>query len=107
MYIGFAVGLFNTWLFAKGFAESQYGLTGTFVAIATFMLSFSNLGMLYYIYKFFPYYNDNLPPDKNDMMTIALLVSLTGFIFVVLGGYAFKNFVIQKYAANSPEVVVY
>ena len=107
VYIGFAVGLFNTWLFARGFAESQYGLTGTFVAIASVMLSFSNLGMLYYIYKFFPYYNDNVPPDKNDMMTIALMVSLTGFIFLLLAGFAFKDFVIQKYATNSPEVVVY
>jgi len=107
VYIGFAVGLLNTWLFARGFAESQYGLTGTFVAIATIMLSFSNMGMLFYIYKFFPYYNDNLPPDKNDMMTIALMVSLTGFLFVLLGGYLFKDFVIQKYAENSPELVLY
>jgi O-antigen/teichoic acid export membrane protein len=107
VYIGFALGLVNTYLFAKGFAESQYGLTGTFIAIASIMFSFSNLGMVYYVYKFFPYYNDNLPPERNDMMTIALLVSLTGFIFVMLGGYVFKDLVIRKYSANSPELVAY
>lgn len=107
VYIGFALGFVNTYLFAKGFTEAQYGLTGTFIAIASIMLSFSNLGMLAYIYKFFPYYNDNLPPDRNDMMTLALAVSLTGFLFVIIGGLVFKDFVIQKYGTNSPELIRY
>src|SRR5205814_7384078 len=65
------------------------------------------LGMLAYIYKFFPYYNDNLPPEKNDMMSFALLISLTGFIFVMLGGFLFKDLVIRKYSENSPELIRY
>lgn len=107
VYIGFALGFVNTYLFAKGFTEAQYGLQGTFIAIATVMLSVSNLGMMTYIYKFYPYYNDNLPPEKNDMMTLALLVSLTGFVLVIIGGLVFKDLVIQKYSRNSPEVVQY
>jgi O-antigen/teichoic acid export membrane protein len=107
VYIGFALGFVNTYLFAKGFSEAQYGLTGTFVAIATVMLSVSNLGMMAYIYKFFPYYKDNLPPDKNDMMTLALGVSLTGFLFVMIGGLVFKDLVIEKYGTNSPELIRY
>lgn len=107
VYIGFALGLLNTWLFAKGFTEAQYGLTGIFVAIATIMFHFSHMGMTYYIYKFFPYYNDNLPPEKNDMMMLALMVSFTGFCFVMLGGFVFKDLVIQKYSANSPQLIRY
>lgn len=107
VYVGFALGFVNTYLFAKGFSETNYGLTGTFIAIATIMLSVSNLGMMAYIYKFFPYYKDNLPPDKNDMMTLATVVSLTGFLFVVVGGLVFKDLVIEKYGTNSPELVHY
>jgi O-antigen/teichoic acid export membrane protein len=107
VYFGFALGFVNTYLFAKGFTEAQYGLAGTFIAIANIMFAFSNVGLTYYIYKFFPYYNDNLPPEKNDMMGLALLVSLVSFGFVIVGGLVFKNFVIQKYGTNSPELIRY
>jgi O-antigen/teichoic acid export membrane protein len=107
VYFGFALGFVNTYLFAKGFTEAQYGLTGTFVAIATIMFAVSNVGLTYYIYKFFPYYNDNLAPEKNDMMMLSLLTSLTSFLFVILAGVVFKGFVIRKYATNSPELIVY
>lgn len=108
VYIGFAVGLLNTYLYAKGFAESQYGLVqGAFVAFANLMFSVSNIGLTYYIYKFFPYYKDNLPPGKNDMMTLALGISITMFVFVMIIGFVFKDYVILKYSANSPELVYY
>ncbi|THU35826.1 polysaccharide biosynthesis protein [Niastella caeni] len=107
VYIGFALGLFNTYLYAKGFTEAQYGLIGTFIAFANIMLSFSNVGLSFYIYKFFPYYNDNLPPQKNDMITLALVTSLTAFLFVVISGIVFKDFFIRKYSENSPEIVYY
>jgi len=107
VYIGFALGLVNTYLYAKGFSEADYGLIGTFGAFANLMFSLSNVGITYYITKFFPYYNDNLPPQKNDMITLALLTSLTAFALVLISGIVFKNFVILKYSAHSPEVVYY
>jgi O-antigen/teichoic acid export membrane protein len=108
VYIGFAVGLLNTYLYAKGFAEAEYGLVqGAFVAFANVMFSVSNVGLTYYIYKFFPYYNDNLPPKKNDMVTLALVVSITMFAFVMIIGFVFKDFVIRKYNTNSPELIYY
>jgi O-antigen/teichoic acid export membrane protein len=107
VYIGFALGLFNTYLYAKGITEAQYGMIGTFGAVASLMFSFSNIGITYYIFKFFPYYNDNLAPEKNDMMTISLVISVTAFIFVVVSGIVFKDFVIRKYSEHSPEVVYY
>jgi O-antigen/teichoic acid export membrane protein len=107
VYIGFALGFLNTYLFAKGFTEAQYGLTGTFVAIATVMFSFANLGMPVYIYKFFPYYNDNLQPEENDMITVALIVSIVGFVILMGSGLLFQDYFIRKYSANSPELVHY
>src|ERR1044072_2397564 len=107
VYIGFALGLLNTYLYTRGFSTEQYGLIQAFQAFATLMFSFSNVGITYYIYKFYPYYNDNLPPNKNDMITLALITSMTAFMFVVISGIVFKDFVILKYSANSPEVIYY
>lgn len=107
VYFGFALGFFNTWLFARegGFSQTQYGLTGVFIAIANIIFAFANLGMHAYIYKFFPYYNDNLPPKKNDMISFALAVSSFGFFLILLSGLIFKDIVIRKYGTNSPELI--
>src|SRR6478672_1680866 len=90
VYIGFALGFVNTYLFTRegSFTESQYGLTGAFIAIANVMYSFALLGMQSYIYKFYPYYNDNLPRRKIDMITWPLVVSLVGFALVTIAGLA-------------------
>jgi O-antigen/teichoic acid export membrane protein len=109
VYFGFALGFFNTYLFTKegGFTEEQYGLTGFFIAVASLMFSLANLGMPSYIYKFYPYYNDNLDKKDNDILTWSLVVSLVGFCFVVAGGIYFKDLIIYKYGKNSPESVKY
>jgi O-antigen/teichoic acid export membrane protein len=109
VYFGFALGFFNTWLFARegGFPQTQYGLINLFIAIGNVIFAVANLGMQAYIYKFFPYYNDNLPRSKNDMITVALVVSLIGFAVVVLNGLIFKDFVIRKYGTKSPDFIKY
>ena len=109
VYVGFALGFFNTYLFTKegGFTKEQYGLTGIFIALANLMFSFANLGMPSYIFKFYPYYEDNLDKKRNDILTWALLVSLIGFSFVVMGGIYFKDLIIFKFGKNSPEFVNY
>ncbi len=109
VYIGFAIGFFNTYLFTRegGFSPAEYGLTGIFMAVANIMFSVANLGMISYIYKFYPYYNDNLPPQKNDQLTWAIVFSLFGFCLVIIGGILFKDLVIRKYGTNSPGLVKY
>ena len=109
VYFGFALGFFNTWLFARegGFPQTQYGLINVFIAIGNVIFAFSNLGMQAYIYKFFPYYNDNLSPKKNDMITVAMVVSFFGFLLIVINGLIFKDFVIKKYGTNSPDFIKY
>lgn len=109
VYFGFALGFFNTWLFARegGFPQSQYGLINVFIAVGNVIFAFANLGMHAYIYKFFPYYNDNLHPRKNDMVSVALGVSMIGFLIIVISGLVFKSYVIRKYGTNSPDFVQY
>ena len=59
IYLGFALGFLNTYLFTRqgGFTQSEYGLYGTFMGVANIITSFANLGMQAYILKFYPYYN--------------------------------------------------
>ena len=109
IYIGFAVGLLNTYLFAKEgiFLDSQFGLYNAFIAIATMMMGFANLAMPSYIHKFYPYYKDHAPGAKNDQLTIAILISVIGFILVIIAGILFKGLVVKKYGTNAPEVVTF
>lgn len=109
IYIGFAVGLLNTYFFTREgtFTEAEYGLTTIVIAIATLMASFATLAMPSYIFKFHPYYNEHLSPKKNDMISWALIVSLIGFLLVIIAGLALKNLVIQKFGTNAPRLVNY
>ncbi len=109
IYTGFAVGLLNTYIFTRqgNFTESEYGLTTIFIAIATMMSAVAALAMPSYIFKFHPYYNEHLPPRKNDMITWALLVSLAGFLLVMIAGWALKHLVIRKFGTNTPQLVMY
>jgi O-antigen/teichoic acid export membrane protein len=110
IYIGFAIGLLNIYFFTKDggpFEASDYGLVSIFMPIATLMMAFASMAMPSYVFKFYPYYHDNLPPRKNDMITWALLVSLSGFILVMLAGWFFKDLVIRKYSQNAPQLVLY
>lgn len=110
VYAGFFIGFINTYLFTRQgspFTTSQYGLTSIFIAVGNLMFAFANMGMISVIYKFYPYYKDNLPKKKNDLLTWSLLISLVGFCFVILAGIIFKDLVIRKFGANSPLFIQY
>jgi len=110
VYGGFFIGFINTYLFTRQgslFTPSQYGLTNIFIAVGNLMFAFANLGMVSVVYKFYPYYNDNLLKKKNDLLTWTLLVSVIGFCCVVLAGIVFKDLVIRKFGGNSPEFIKY
>src|SRR5437868_3910801 len=110
VYIGFAIGVLNTYLFARegsGFTKAEYGLVGIFMAVAIVMYSFANLGQPSVVGKFYPYYHDHLPHKKNDLFTWTFLITIIGFILVLVAGISFKGFVIKKYGTNSPQFVQY
>src|SRR5690349_18089551 len=109
VYIGFALGFFNTYLFTRqgGFTKEQFGLTAMFVAIGHLMYSLASVGMPAFITKFFPYYKANLHPRKNDQLTWALLLPCFGFLVVMALGFVFKGPLISKIFNNSPELLQY
>lgn len=109
IYLGFAVGMLNVYFFTKDglFTPAQYGLTKIFMDISVMIGALAGFSMPSFIFKFHPYYFYHLPPQKNDMVTWALLLSIIGFILVATGGWVFKDLVIRKFGANSPELVTY
>lgn len=109
VYFGFALGFVNTYLFTKegSFTPEQYGLVNAFIAIANIMYAFAHLGSPSVIYKFYPYYKDNLSDRKNDLAAWALLVSTIGFGLVIIAGVLLKDLVVKKYVTNAPDLVKY
>ncbi|MEQ1798498.1 MAG: polysaccharide biosynthesis C-terminal domain-containing protein [Lacibacter sp.] len=109
IYIGFFIGFINTWFFTKNgsFTPSEYALTRLFFDVGQTMYAFANLGIISVIYKFFPYYKDNLKPKENDLMTWALITAIGGFILVAIGGWIFEPLVVQKFSGRSPLFVDY
>lgn len=109
IYLGFCVGLLNTWFFTKEgvFEAEQYGLTSIFIAISTMMMAFASLAMPSYISKFYHYYNDHLPRRKNDMITWALFITCVGFLLVMIAGWFFKHLIIRKFGEHSPLLLQY
>lgn len=109
IYIGFAIGLLNTYFFTKEglFAKEEYGLTSIFIAVATLLNVFGMMGMTTFIFKFYHFYNDYLPKKKNDLLSWALLVGTVGFILVTIAGFVFKDLVVRKFGANSPLLITY
>ena len=109
VYVGFALGLLNTFLYIRqgGFSKEEYGLVGLFIAIAQLMYAIANAGMSAYITKFFPYYKSHVPDKKNEQLTIALSVSIIGFLLVLVLGVVFKDVVANKIFSNSPQLLDY
>lgn len=109
IYAGFLVGLLNIYLFTKQglFTKEEFGLYNVFIAIALLMAAVANLGAPYFIYKFFPYYQQHLPEKKNDQLTVALVIAGVGFLLLLAAGHWMEPLVIRKFSQNAPSLVHY
>ncbi len=109
IYLGFLIGALNTYFLThkNWFAPNEYGLTQSLVQIGLLIFAFSSLGTTSYLYKFFPYYNDNTSPKKNDLLSVALVVSLVGFLLMAAAVFLFQPIIIQKFSKNSLLLVEY
>lgn len=109
IYAGFIIGAINTYFLThkNWFEPDQYGLTQSLIQIGLLIFAFSTLGVTSYLYKFFPYYEDYTKPKSNDLLSIALLVALLGFITAAVSMYLFNPLIIQKFSKNSLLLVQY
>jgi O-antigen/teichoic acid export membrane protein len=109
VYFGFLIGLINTYFYIKNgtFTTEQYGLTKIFMDFGQNMCVFASVGTIPVIYKFYPYYKDNIEDQKNDLLTWAFVASFIGFIIVIAAGIVFEPLFIRKYTRTSPLIVTY
>ena len=106
---GFLFGAINIYFYTKTgiFTKGQVGLTKIFFDFAQLVIAFSALGFFGVMYKFFPYYNDNLPKQKNELLTLTFIISLIGFFIFCVAGYFIKPYFVSKFIERSPLVVDY
>src|SRR6516164_3522965 len=104
VYFGFLVGAFNMYFYSKNgsFTTDQFGLTRLFFDFAQNIFAFASLGTIPVLYKFYPYYKDNLPDKKNDLLTWVLVASIIGFVLITFTGIVFQPYVVRKFSERSP-----
>jgi O-antigen/teichoic acid export membrane protein len=109
IYIGFLVGLLNTYLYVKHgtFTPEQYGLTRLLNDVSATFFSFGTLGVTSFIFKFHPFYSKNLSQKENDQLGFSLLIILIGFSLVVAGSILLKPLFIRKFSERSLLFVKY
>lgn len=109
VYIGFFIGAINMYIYTKdgSFTLEQFALTRIFFDFAQNMYAFGALGVIPVIYKFYPYYKDNLEKHKIDLMTWGMLAALLGFILVVLAGWYFRPVFEAQFYEKSKLIVDY
>lgn len=109
VYAGFFIGAINTYFLThkNWFNPNEYGLTQSLVQIGLLVFAFSSIGATSYLYKFFPYYQDNTTPKKNDLLSLALVVSLVGFALMAGSVFLFQPLIVQKFSTNSRLLVEY
>lgn len=109
VYIGFLIGAVNMFFYVKNgsFTQEQFGLTRIFFDFGQNMYVFASLGVLPVIYKFYPYYKDNLEEKKIDLMTWAMVASFIGFIIATVIALLFKPLLVAQYQVKSPMIITY
>jgi|JI10StandDraft_1071094.scaffolds.fasta_scaffold95510_2 O-antigen/teichoic acid export membrane protein len=109
IYTGFLIGAINTYFLTHKdwFTTEQNGLTRAMLDISMLAYAFSTLGVTSYLFKFFPFYQDNLPNKKNDLLGIALMVALGGFAVTCGGIFLLEPVIVKKFSTNSILLVEY
>jgi O-antigen/teichoic acid export membrane protein len=109
VYVGFLLGAITTYFFTykHWFTPEQYGLTRSLLEIGLLVYAFSTIGTTFYLYKFFPYYQDNLPKKENDLLGFALKICVVGFVITAAALLLLQPIIIKKFSTNSFLLVQY
>ncbi len=95
--LGFVIGAINLLvLFPLFFTKNDQGLVRAIIDIGATLSVFCTLGTLPVVYKFYPFYNQYLGPQKNELPFITLLLNLMGFGLLLIIGWHEKDFIIRK-----------
>lgn len=101
-YLGVVIGYFNVlWLLPYILDPGQLGLFRTVQDLALILVPFAQLGLGNGITRFYPKVKD----QQFSFFTMSLLLSLAGALLVAILFVLLKDFLVQAFAAISPEVI--
>ncbi len=101
-YIGVVIGYVNMlWLLPYALDPEQVGIFRTIQDMGLLLVPFAQLGLGHGITRFYP----KVKEDQFAFFSFTLVLTLLGFGVVAVSFLAFKEQIIQAYAANSPEII--
>jgi len=107
-YIGFAIGAFNIFiLYPNILTTEEFGLTRAMLVISGLIMQFSLFAVPSAMFKYYPYYRDNLDRKSSDYTALTFIVPLLGFIISLVCLLLFSNIFKVKFSANSILLVEY
>lgn len=109
IYVGFLIGALNTYFLTHKdwFTVDQNGLTRIMIEVSMLVFAFSTFGVTTYLFKFFPYYKDNIEDERNDLLGLALKIAGIGFMLTCFGLWLMEPLIVRKFSANSALFVEY
>ena len=101
-YSGLLLGYLNKGvLFVIFLTTDEIGLIGLLVSIGTLFAQFSNLGISYSVWRFFPFLR-NKERQNYGLFQLSTLVTLSGIGIFTLVVLLFKDYISHFFAAKSP-----
>jgi O-antigen/teichoic acid export membrane protein len=109
IYVGFLIGAINTYFLTHKdwFTTDQNGLLRSLLEVGMLIYAFSSFGVTSFLYKFFPYYSDNLKKKENDILGLALKVAIAGFLITCAMLWFIEPLIVRKMSTNSKMLVEY
>src|SRR5690606_24352488 len=101
-YIGVVVGYVNVlWLLPYALSPEEIGLFKTIQDMGLLLVPFAQLGLGNGITRFYP----TLKENQFAFFTLSLIISTLGFLLVGLLFFAFREYIVDAYQENSPQVI--
>lgn len=106
-YLGLILGYLNKGvLFIIFLNMDQVGLLGLLVSVGLLFAQFSNLGMAYSVWKFFPFFR-NREKGNYGFFQLSMLITLIGIAIFTLLSVVLKDFVCSFYIEKSASFIHY
>jgi O-antigen/teichoic acid export membrane protein len=106
-YLGLILGYVNKGLlFLVFLSTEQIGLVNLIVAVGLLFAQFSNLGSIYAIWRFFPFFRNK---EKNNygFLTMMLIIVGVGILLCTAATFLFQDKIAEYYSEKSKEFVHY
>jgi hypothetical protein len=106
-YLGIVLGYINRgFLFFLFLKPQEVGLINLTVSVGMHFAQCANLGTIYSVWKFFPFFKNNKEKSQSLLMLNSLIV-LIGILIFTLITILFKSEIVYYYSEKSKDFVNY